>query len=332
MDDAAPFTPIGQPLAMRLIQRMIETGRIGGSYLFAGPPGVGKRTTARYLAMAVNCETGAFPPCGRCAACEKILSGNHPDVWTISPPEKKQTIVIDQARDLQRALAYGPYEGKRRVVILDPAERLGLEAANALLITLEAPPTHTLLVLTTAAPYALLTTIRSRCQVIRFSPLSKEALLEIARRNGMSLTPEDPALELCQGSATRLAALLEPETREVYSEMDTFLVEVFTGARSADLIETPKWAKQRGSMEIFLERALWLARDWLVSLESGPGPGGVVNKELIRGVVGAKARATRAFLLDFVDALFQSAEDLKHNAAPELIFDTLRMRMEAIVG
>ncbi len=331
MDTTDVFTPIGQPHASRMIRKMVETGRVGGSYLFSGPPGVGKKTAARYLAMAVNCEAATFPPCGRCAACAKILSGNHPDVWTLAPREGKQTLAIDQVRELQAALAFAPYEGKRRVVTLAPAERLGLEAANALLVTLETPPTHTLLILATAAPYVLLPTIRSRCQVIRFSPLSRDALVTIARNLGFDLSHEEPALELCQGSATRLAALLAAETGEIYAEMDAFIAGILTGKRAPDLIETPKWAKQRGSMEIFLERLLWLTRDWAVSLEGDTGRE-IVNKKWIRGVTGAGVRAARASLLDLADALFQAMEDLKRNAAPELIFDTLRMRMEAIVG
>ncbi|RTZ90589.1 MAG: DNA polymerase III subunit delta' [Deltaproteobacteria bacterium] len=329
--DPVSFTPIGQTVALLLIRKMIETGRLGGSYLFAGPQGVGKKTTARYLAMAANCERSEFPPCGECSACEKILAGNHPDVLTLSPPEGKQNLTIEQVRHLQGTLAYGPYEGKRRVVIIDPADLLGLEAANALLVTLESPPSHTLLILTTAAPYRLLETIRSRCQVIRFTPLTRDALAQIARRSGLTLAPDDPVLELSQGSVTRLMALTDPETRERYAEMDAFFSAVLTGEKAPDLIENPKWAKQRGTMEIFLERALWLSRDWALNLEGLSGRE-VVNKELIRGVIGAQTRVSREFLLEFMDMLFQSMEDLKHNAAPELIFDTLRLKMEEIVG
>jgi len=331
MPEPEDFTPVGQPLATLLIKKMIETGRVGGSYLFSGPQGVGKKTTAQFLAMAVNCKTSPFPPCGACPACEKILTRNHPDFMTLTPLPGKQAIAIEQVRELQKTLSFGPYEGKRRVVMIDPAERLGLEAANALLITLESPPEHTLLILISSSPYALLETIRSRCQVIRFTPLPRGALVDIANRAGVPVSPDDPALELCQGSATRLLALLQPDIQEIYTEMDTFLKAVLTGVRSADLIDTPKWAKQRGTMEIFLERALWLARDWAVSMEGQTGRE-VVNKKLIRDVSGAQVRVSRTSLLALADSLFQAMEELKRNAAPELLFDTLRMKMEAVVG
>jgi len=325
------FTLIGQPLAARLIRKMVKSGRLGGSYLFAGPRGVGKKTAAMFLAMAVNCREGGFPPCGRCPACKKILSRSHPDVLTLSPEEGKQTISIEQVRALREALAYAPYEGKRRVVILDPAERLGLESANALLLTLEAPPPHTLFVLVTSTMYALLRTIRSRCQIIRFSPLSKQSLVEIARRKGVSLIPDSPMLELCQGSATRLLTLQEPKIKGEFGKMDNLITAILTGSGSPGLIENPKWAKQRAAMEIFLERALWLTRDVMASLGSKTWRG-VSDASTIERINSRLRQTARERLLDLMDTIFQLMEDLKYNAAPELIFDILRFEMEEISG
>lgn len=323
--------PLGQPLVTLLIQKMVETGRVGGSYLFTGPRGVGKKTAARFLAMALNCHEESFPPCGHCPACSKILSQDHPDFLTVSPEAEKQTISIEQVRELQKALAFGPYEGKRRVVIIDPAERLGLEAANALLLTLEDPPSHTLIILITSAMYTLLETIRSRCQVIRFSPLSKRFLIEIVRRFSISVEPDDPMLEFCQGSASRLLAFLKPEFKGKYEEMDAFIASVLTGSLTSDLIETPKWAKQRADMEIFLERALWITRDLLATLEDQTGKG-IINVEAVKGIRSKIPRISSDRLLNLIDTVLKSMEDLKHNAAPELIFDINRFEMEEVGG
>ncbi len=325
------FTPIGQPLALAMIRRMVETGRVGGSYLFVGPPGVGKGMTARFFAMAVNCISGRTEPCGHCDACLKILKGTHPDILEMVPEAGKQGISIEQVRRLQETLAFGPYEGRRRVVIIDPAERLGLEAANALLLTLEAPPAHTLFILIASTPYALLETIRSRCQVIRFSPLSRESLREVLARLDRSLPPGDPALDLCQGSVARLLSLRDPESSEKFEDMDALLVAFLAGNGPRDLIETPKWAKERGAMEEFLGRALWMIRNVWVFMEVGKTGGGLSEKtaEEIAARLGPGAKKR---FPDLVEHVFQAMEDVKNNAGPELIFNALRLEMEGLGG
>lgn len=326
-----PFAPIGQPFAIQLLQKMVATGRVGGSYLFIGPRGVGKKTAARFFAMAINCQEEGPTPCGQCEACRKILANSHPDLLRVTPEADRQAISIEQVRQLQEILAFGPYEGKRRLVMIDPAERLGPEAANALLLTLEAPPPHTLFVLVTSTPYALLETIRSRCQIIRFSPLSRKALLKVARRLGVTVAPTDPVLDLCQGSVTHLLTFLEPEVRDKFEEMDILITSFLMGSPSPDLIETPKWAKQRVTMEEFLERALWLVRNVWVTLEGKKGSG-VMGAEAVDKIVAHLPPSTNEWLPDLLETILRSLEDLKHHASPELVFDTLRIEMEELSG
>ncbi len=331
MSDPASFTPVGQPVAIQLIRRMIASRRVGGSYLFTGPPGVGKKTTARFFALSLNCQNEAEAPCGSCDACQKILVGNHPDFLKVSPAPGKQTISVEQVRQLQETLAYGPYEGNRRVVVIDPAERLGIEASNALLLTLEAPPSHTIFILVTSTPYALLETIRSRCQIVRLSPLSKQALIEVARHAGVEISLSEPALELCQGSVTRLLSLLETDGQDTSREIDALLTSILLGESAAGLIETPKWAKQRDTMEAFLERALWTVRDVWATLEGKCGvaahTSGIVKKIAAR--LPAEAREK---FPNLVEDILQAMADLKNNASPELIFTTLRLEMEELRG
>ncbi len=331
MDTTEPFLPAGQETVIQLIQKMVLSDRVGGSYLFTGPKGVGKTMTARFFAMAVNCLSTASRPCGRCEACVKILKNIHPDFLTLSPEPKKQTISIEQIRLIQETLVFAPYEGKRRVVIIEPADRLGPEAANALLLTLEAPPAHTIFILVTATPYALLNTIRSRCQVIRFAPLSQKALLDVARQSGLSLAPDDPLLEQCQGSVTHLFNLTSPEQLPHYGEMEKLALAFLSGASSRGLIETPKWAKQRTAMEEFLGRTLWVVRDVWIAIEGKERNhgerAGVFEEIASRLNPGASER-----LIRLLESILQALEDIKHNASPELIFDTLRLEMEALRG
>jgi DNA polymerase-3 subunit delta' len=158
-----------------MLRRAIREGRIGQSLILAGPEGIGKRKFAIALAEAVNCEHPADgDACGKCPQCLRIAHGEHLDVVTYSPDG--QFIKIDQMREMSAEVQFKPFAGNRRVLIVDEADRLNIAAASSILKALEEPPASSLIILVTSRPYALLDTIRSRCQLISFAPLSPAEL------------------------------------------------------------------------------------------------------------------------------------------------------------
>ena len=166
---------VGHRALLELLARAVSRGTLPPSLIFAGPEGVGKRTTALALAQALNCEravpfAGGVASCGECAACRRIARGVHADVLLIEPGDTGN-IKVDQVRDAIDRAAYRPFEGRRRVVIVDEADALVVEAQNALLKTLEEPPPASVFVLATARPDVLLPTVLSRCQRMRFGAL-----------------------------------------------------------------------------------------------------------------------------------------------------------------
>ena len=171
-----PFREIvGHRPVLELLARATARATLPPSLVFAGPDGVGKRRTAVALAQVLNCErvtTGAhgIDACGTCAACTRIARGVHADILVIEPGDTG-SIKVDQVREAIERAAYRPFEGRRRVVIVDQADALMSEAQNALLKTLEEPPPASMFVLITARPDVLLPTVRSRCQRLRFGPL-----------------------------------------------------------------------------------------------------------------------------------------------------------------
>ncbi len=183
-----PFSDIrGQDRAVRMLRAAIGRGRVHHAYLFAGPEGVGKELLARTFAQALDCEKGDGDACGACVACRKIAHGNHPDVRLVMPEAEavarkllakadiegtpSRDIRVEQVRDLRAKLALKAVEGRRRVAILVPADRMNPTAQNVLLKTLEEPPPDTTLILISSASDALLPTIRSRCARVLFGPL-----------------------------------------------------------------------------------------------------------------------------------------------------------------
>jgi DNA polymerase-3 subunit delta' len=151
-----------------MLMRSVEAGRIPHALLFSGPRGTGKRTAARRVAQAILCRKGGAP-CMDCPQCKQFLSGNHPDVHTVTAPGR--SIGVDQIRELRETLALKPFSGARHIVIIEQADKMTTAAQNAILKTLEEPAGESVFFLITDSPGALLSTIVSRARRLRFAPL-----------------------------------------------------------------------------------------------------------------------------------------------------------------
>ena len=163
---------VGHKKQLVQLQNSLMQERMPHAFLFHGPEGVGKKTTALTLAKAMNCLSQRPDSCDACSSCRKAEQGNHLDIIVLAP--EGQFIKIQAIRDLQERLKFKPREGKKRICIIDAAERMNEAAANALLKTLEEPPPANLIILVSARPLQLPPTILSRCRQLRFNPLAEE--------------------------------------------------------------------------------------------------------------------------------------------------------------
>ena len=171
----------GHRRLIELLARAVERGALPPASIFAGPSGVGKRATAVAVAQALNClNPKAGDACGTCAACTRIARNVHPDVLLIEPGDSGN-IKIEPIRDAIDRTGFKPFEGKRRVVIVDEADAMMPQAQNALLKTLEEPPPSSIFILVTARPDSLLPTVRSRCIRLWFAADGAAAVDEEAR-------------------------------------------------------------------------------------------------------------------------------------------------------
>ncbi len=195
---------IGQDLARAALERAIAGARVAHAYVFEGPPGVGKRSAALGLAMALNCAVAPGAGCGDCESCRRIESGLHPDVATFGPSGPGGQIVIDDIRAILALTRTRPHEARARVIVVDDADAMNPSSANGLLKTLEEPLAGNHLVLCTGAPDWLLPTVRSRAQRIRFRALNPTALAAIARARGLPEARAEIAVALADGSAARM--------------------------------------------------------------------------------------------------------------------------------
>jgi len=183
------------------LQMLAEAGRLHSCMLFEGPQGLGKSTTATWVAMLANCadEDEAVRPCGQCWSCRQIPKGQHPDIIRIGldPAKTAPIISVSQARSLISQLMVKPFHAKHRFVIIDPADAMTPEAANALLKTFEDPPSHTHFILVTSAPVSLLLTVRSRSQRVRFAPVAQSDLANWLKEKGVD--DADEVARLAEG-------------------------------------------------------------------------------------------------------------------------------------
>ncbi len=222
----------GQDRIIKLLQRSLETGRLAHAYLFEGPDGVGRRSTALALARTIYCKTPVnHDACESCISCRKVNSGIHPDIHFLELLPDKRDIKIEQIRELQRQLTIWPLEGQRRICLIEPAERLNEHSANALLKTLEEPPGNALFILLTNQADMLLPTIRSRCQHLRFGLLPETEICELLQQQGY---PPDQARQmaaLAEGSISKVLSLQEKPV----SEQRTRILEILSQVDSRQI-------------------------------------------------------------------------------------------------
>jgi DNA polymerase III subunit delta' len=194
-------------------RRVVRRGRLAHAYLFAGPPGVGKRLFATELARALLCESpkGDLEACDSCPSCVQVDAGTHPDFTASGKPPEALEFPIDLMRQLCAGFALKSARGRGKVLLIDDADDLNEESANCFLKTLEEPPPRSVLILIGSSPDRQLPTIVSRCQVVRFAPLPPPLVDDILRAGGV----EDASLRrrlarLAGGSPGQAFALADP--------------------------------------------------------------------------------------------------------------------------
>jgi DNA polymerase-3 subunit delta' len=329
-----------------LLRRILEARRLPGAMLFAGEDGIGKKLFALEIAKALNCRSPqGTEGCGRCPACVRIEKFNfpqssesddwkgiiwtdHPDVGMVVAP--KRVLLVEQMRLIEREANYRPYEGKARVFLVDEADKLNDASANALLKVLEEPPPTTHIILLTSRPAMLLPTIRSRCQMVRFSPLSHEEIESYLLKNKVAGAEEARIRSrIARGSLGRALAQDFEEFGEQRSAMLRVL-QALSGnedriqlLRSAEELNEAKYKDEYESRLDILES---LIRDaWMLAIKAPDE--NVVNQDLLAQLktIGATLNSRRP--ADWISQIEEMREQLivtiNRKAATDALFLTM---------
>lgn len=316
---------IGHRRPVRLLQKAILNDHLPQAYLFLGPEGVGKRLTALTLAKTLNCQEEKEDCCDRCLSCRKIEDSNHPDVSVISP--EGQIIRIDTIRQLRRSLSYRPYEGKKRVCILDGADRMKAEGANALLKILEEPPPDTLLILLAVERDLLLPTIVSRCQQVRFTSLPADQMIEeVTRRFSMGKREAKTVAELSQGSLGRALEMLHHEVWEKRPKIIQDLLEL----PSQDVGHAFAIAESLADLGENLPLAFLIMISWyrdLIIWNEQKDVDRLINQDFHEEVKQGAVLVSRRSLIRRIEAINQTSRALKYNLNRLLAMENLMLQL-----
>jgi DNA polymerase-3 subunit delta' len=323
---------LGQDWVVSHLKGAMAAGRLAHAYLFLGPAGVGKATTARAMAAALNCVQPAADgdACGECPSCKRLNAGTHPDFLVISPEEGKAQIKIEAIRELRRRTDYPPLGGGWRVVLINPAEALTAisdAAANALLKTLEEPPPRHLLVLSARGEADLLPTIVSRCHKLAFAPLPTALIIrELESRRGLPSTQAALVAALSGGSLGR-ALTLDPE--ELVKQRDQVLADLGRfqqGSATVVLEWGQRLAKNRAELDNFLLLAQLWYRDLLLTHFQAPGEL-YAHQDLLPALSQEQAIGTPKTWFANFTALSQAQRQFQANLNPELTLDILGFKL-----
>jgi len=332
---------MGQERAKAVLRAGLTAGQLAGAYLFVGPPGTGKRYTATQFVKALNCVAPvAGDSCDRCAHCRLVEKGEFPDLYA---PEAQGGKLTKGAlgggdrmalEDILPRVHIAPVMGLYKVIILDPADGLTAEAGNMLLKTVEEPPPKTLFILVATVETSVLPTLVSRCQRVRFTPLSSElvaAYLEQRR----SLAPE-LALAVAsasQGSIERALDLCQNRLLEQRAELLDYLLALFEGAL-AERTATSLMMLQSGKAEReFLDRVRavgrMLSRD-LLHASCGMERSSWLLGDRGREIERLAGQLGRQGALRFSEVLDEFSRGLERNENPKNLLHFLGNRLRSL--
>ncbi len=346
---------LGQPTVVELLRRLLASNRVPQALLFHGPEGLGKATTALTFCAALVCERSGEVPCLGCASCALAASGNHPDCLRVGRLTKTEIgkdstrsrlatqkpdaaeadlgsqILIDQIRTLTRLIRLRPRSAPRRAVVIDPAERMGREAQNSLLKTLEEPPERSLLILVSARPYLLLPTVRSRCFSVGFSALRTSELATILEQRGFPREEAASRAALAAGSLGRALDLdldARRERRQTIYEMLDLLAAGPAAIQKLSVMAASLAGKDAASLLDGLELAQALLRD-AARVGCAAADHGLVHPDLAEGLtrLGQRLGPERAAAL--VDCVERLRADLRFNTNRVLTAEAL---LAAVAG
>ncbi|MCM8779746.1 MAG: DNA polymerase III subunit delta' [Candidatus Omnitrophica bacterium] len=309
-----------QDKAVYLLESILKSRRIAPALLFWGEEGVGKKLAAVNFAKALNCLENNVSPCQECASCRKIDNHNHPDVFFLPKDDLSEAIKIEEIRQLQKIASLKSLEAKKKVFIIDQAHNLTPEAANAFLKILEEPPADTLFILITSKPELMFSTIRSRCQSVRFCAMPKKDLSNVLQKDfGVEPKTSHYLAYFYQG---RLGASLRMKDNDILRRKNRIIQWLMDEYDDAQEIERQNKRELKESLEILLS---WFRDIYLI--KTGLAHSELIHLDLINQLLETMPRLSFYDLDTAINFLSDASLYLEQNVNPKLILANLKARL-----
>lgn len=336
---------VGQEAIKQTLENSLKIQKISHAYLFSGPRGTGKTSVARLFAKALNCEKGNGEICNECSNCRAINEGSHPDVIEIDAASNSG---VDEVRELIEKVKYAPIQGKYKVYIIDEVHMMTNSAFNALLKTLEEPPSYVVFILCTTEPYKLLPTILSRCQRYEFKKITdaelKKLITHVLKEEGVSAANDaiNLIVELANGGARDSLSLLDQVISYAGSNIEEEdVIKMFGLVSSQDKIRLLENIKDGNTLKVLktydefiirnidlsrlVNELLTLLKDSLVYLKTR-------DKSLITSSKEEDAKEImlkfdESELLSYIDLLLKCQNEFKTTSDPNFLFEIYLLKL-----
>jgi DNA polymerase III subunit delta' len=322
---------IGHEWAVDMLKKHVVNGTTRHAYLFAGPPGIGRRTLALRFAQALNCPTPTGPgiPCGECRTCKQIAAMQHPDLTVIQADAEGGIIKVDQIREARRGLTLKPYSANYRVALFLRFQEANDSASNALLKTLEEAPAYAVLILTADNPEQLLPTIVSRCEVLRLRPLQIEEVQKALEDKGFETNQSKLIAHISGGRFGYARRLLESESLLAEREERlNDLQSLISASRVEKFSYADKLSKDKDSMRRVI--LIWLSywRDVMLRTAQAGTPLVNIDRNMEIEDIAHRMDLSSARLL--VNELESTLEKMERNVNSRLLAEVLLLDLPSL--